>query len=77
MDSGHALQDNVVNDLVGERLKQSDCKVNGWILEGFPKSKGQMSYLKNSLRIKPSNILVLDQPDEESIRRLKNRRIDP
>ena len=61
---------------MGERLKQSDCKVNGWILEGFPKSKGQINALK-SMRIKPSNILVLDQPEEESVRRLSNRKIDP
>lgn len=76
LDNGHAVQDNILNDIVAERLKQSDCKVNGWILEGYPKSKGQLNQLKN-LRIKPSCILALDQPEEESIRRLGNRRVDP
>ena len=76
LDNGHAVQDNVINNLVLNRINQSDCKVNGWIIEGFPKSKGQYNMLKQN-RIKPSSVLVLDIPEEESVKRLENRVHDP
>ena len=34
------IPDNIVNQLIEKRLKQSDCRVNGWVLEGFPYTKG-------------------------------------
>ena len=57
-------------------MKQSDCRVNGWILDGFPQNDAQINLLK-SLKIRPSLVCLFEQPDEESVRRLSNRRIDP
>lgn len=34
--SGNMVPDNIVSTLVEQRLKQSDCQVNGWVLDGFP-----------------------------------------
>lgn len=76
IDNGLAIPDNIVNKLVGDRVLASDCRVNGWVLEGFPKTKNQLNLL-GALNIKPNSILVLDQSEEESIRRLDNKRIDP
>ena len=45
-------------------------------MEGFPETEGQMSLLK-SMRIKPSVVFLFEQSEEESVRRLSNRRIDP
>lgn len=39
IDNGETIADNIINSLVETRLKQSDCKVNGWVLEGFPESE--------------------------------------
>lgn len=39
MDTGMQIPDEIVNGLIEKRLKQSDCKVNGWVLEGFPYTK--------------------------------------
>lgn len=36
LDNGLLVPDQIVLPLVEQRLKQSDCRVNGWILDGFP-----------------------------------------
>ena len=30
------VPDELIIPLIEARLKQSDCKVNGWVMEGFP-----------------------------------------
>lgn len=57
-------------------MKQSDCRVNGWVLDGFPQTEAQINLLK-SLKIRPSLVCLFEQPEEESVRRLSNRRVDP
>jgi len=39
LDSGESVPDNIVNGLIESRLKQSDCRVNGWVMDGFPESE--------------------------------------
>jgi len=46
------------------------------VLEGFPYSKPQINQLK-ALRIKPSVVFVFEQAEDESVRRLNNKRMDP
>ena len=75
-DTGEVCPDHIVNPLIEKRLKESDCRVNGWVLEGFGYTKSQLNLLK-SLRIKPSIVFVFEQGEDESLRRLGNRRIDP
>jgi len=70
------VPDTIVLPLVEQRLKQSDCRVNGWILDGFPQSEAQINLLK-SLKLRPSLVCLFEQSEEESVRRLTNRRIDP
>ena len=38
-ESGEPVPDQILNTLVEKRLRQSDCKINGWVLEGFPYTK--------------------------------------
>jgi adenylate kinase len=70
------VPDQIVITLVEQRIKQSDCRVNGWILDGFPQTEAQINLLK-SLKIRPSLVCLFEQPEEETLRRLSNRRIDP
>ena len=70
------MPDKIVLTVVEQRLKQSDCRVNGWILDGFPQTDAQINLLK-SLKIRPSLVCLFEQPEEESVRRLSNRRVDP
>ena len=39
VNSGKLVPESIVIPLVEERLKRSDCRVNGWVLEGFPQSE--------------------------------------
>jgi len=46
------------------------------VLDGFPENEAQINLLK-SMKIKPSLVVIFEQPLDESIRRLSNKRIDP
>jgi len=48
----------------------------GWVLEGFCYNKEQIELLK-TIRVKPNLVIVLDLGEEEAVRRLSNKRIDP
>jgi adenylate kinase len=73
---GEPVPDAICIQLVEQRLKQSDCKVNGWILDGFPQSEAQVNLLK-AMRLKPSLVCLFEQTEQVSVNRLKNRRVDP
>ena len=66
MKEGELVPDEMAINLVEERLKASDCKVNGWILDGFPKTEGQMHMLKG-MKQAPSLVVVLQIDDDLSI----------
>lgn len=76
LDNGDMVPDTIVISLIEQRLKQSDCRVNGWILDGFPQTEAQINLLK-SLKLRPSLVCLFEQSEEESVRRITNRRIDP
>lgn len=73
---GKLIPEEIVIPLIENRLKESDCRVNGWVLDGFPQTEAQIHLLK-SLKIKPSLVCIFEQPETESLRRLKSRRLDP
>jgi adenylate kinase len=50
MDRGELVPDDVVIDIVAERLKEPDCK-NGFILDGFPRTISQAKSLENITEI--------------------------
>ncbi len=76
IEKGEPFPDNIVNHHIEKRLKQSDCKVNGWVLDGFPNTKQQINLLK-AMRIKPTSVFIFEQPEDECVRRLGNKRMDP
>jgi len=76
MDLGELVPDEVMIKIVGDRLKEDDCQRNGWLLDGFPRTKAQAEYFSN-MGIAADMILVLNVPDNELIDRVIGRRIDP
>ena len=36
VESGESIPDEIMLRLIDSRLRQSDCRVNGWVLDGFP-----------------------------------------
>lgn len=55
---------------------QSDCRVNGWVLEGYPITESQINHFK-AMNLKATATILLDLDEREAIKRLKERRIDP
>jgi len=76
MDSGSLVPDDLVIDMLKERLREEDCKKYGWLLDGFPRTTSQAQALLES-KIYPDLILILDVPESELIRRVVGRRLDP
>lgn len=76
INDGKLVPEGFIIPLVEQRLKQSDCRVNGWVLDGFPQSEAQINLLK-SLKITPSLVCLFEQPESETVRRLTHRKVDP
>ncbi len=48
IDSGHLMPDDVIIQIISERIDQTDC-ANGFILDGFPRTTAQAKALANML----------------------------
>ncbi|KUF90701.1 hypothetical protein AM587_10016303 [Phytophthora nicotianae] len=79
MDGGQLVPDELIVDVVLERITQPDCESRGWLLDGFPRTATQAEALLAARggKAAPDYVLVLDVPDEEVIRRIAGRRVDP
>lgn len=76
MDQGLLVPDELVVDLVVDRLKQEDCK-NGYILDGFPRTIPQAEALDNALAAigeKMDYAINVEVADEFIIERMAGRR---
>lgn len=76
MDQGQLVPDRVVIEIIEERLKASDC-LEGFILDGFPRTLGQAEALQELLaRIGKSieHVINIEVESEELVRRLTGRR---
>jgi adenylate kinase len=61
---------------VKDRLDQEDCKKNGWLLDGFPRTQAQAAALADA-GISADCFLFLNVPDEMLVDRVVGRRTDP
>jgi adenylate kinase len=61
---------------VKDRLEESDCKENGWLLDGFPRTQAQAKALEDA-GVSADCFLFLDVPDEVLVERVIGRRTDP
>ncbi len=74
MDSGNLISDEIVDQILKERLSQDDVK-EGFILDGYPRHIGQAQKLITWVEI--DEIVVVDITDEAILERLKGRRTCP
>ncbi|MFQ5455938.1 MAG: adenylate kinase [Nitrospirota bacterium] len=70
MDSGGLVPDQIVMDIVKEKLKSEECR-NGFLLDGFPRTEVQADSLSD---ITIDRVVSFELGEEEIIRRLTKRR---
>ena len=73
MDSGQLVSDELIIELVKDRVKQEDC-AKGFLLDGFPRTIPQADAMKEN-NIDVDFVLEFDVPDEEIVKRMSGRRV--
>lgn len=76
MDQGMLVPDELVVDLVVDRVKQEDC-ANGYVLDGFPRTIPQAEALDTALEAIGEKIdyaINVEVPDENIVSRMSGRR---
>ncbi|MET0172491.1 MAG: adenylate kinase [Agrobacterium vaccinii] len=75
MDAGGLVSDDIVNQIVSERIEQPDC-ANGFILDGYPRTVPQAKALADNMRQKHltlDGVIELRVDEEALVRRIENR----
>ncbi len=73
IDAGNLVPDEVVIDIIRERLAEDDCQ-NGYILDGFPRTIPQAEALDN-LNFNIDVALSIEVKDSEIVKRMSGRRV--
>ncbi|WP_208437700.1 adenylate kinase [Bartonella taylorii] len=75
MSSGALVPDSIVNQIVSERIDESDC-INGFVLDGYPRTLGQAEALQQILQSKNMRldaVIELSVDEDALIERMKKR----
>jgi len=72
MDSGALVPDQLIIELVKERIQNEDCK-QGFLLDGFPRTIPQAEAMKQAF-ISIDIVIEIDVPDNVIVERLSGRR---
>ena len=76
MDRGELLPDDLVREMVGERINESDTRARGFILDGCPRTIAQAEQLAEMLRPDRLDLVLdLDVPTSLVLERLASRRV--
>ncbi len=75
LDAGALVSDEIIIDLVKERITQDDC-TNGFLFDGFPRTIPQAEALQ-AAGVQIDAVVEISVPDEEIIKRLSGRRMHP
>ena len=67
------MPDEVVIDIIKERLQKDDCK-GGFILDGFPRTVAQAKAL-DAMGVRMDGVISIEVSDEDIIKRLGGRRL--
>ncbi|MBQ9414866.1 MAG: adenylate kinase [Clostridia bacterium] len=73
MDSGALVPDEVVIDIIKERLAKEDCQ-NGFILDGFPRTIPQAEAL-DRMGVRIDRVVDIEVADEVIAERVSGRRV--
>lgn len=75
MDKGSLVSDDIMIQLVKDRIQQPDSQ-KGFLLDGFPRTIPQAEALKNN-HVHLDFVIEINAPDAELVKRLSGRRVHP
>ncbi|MEM9622959.1 MAG: adenylate kinase [Pseudomonadota bacterium] len=75
MDSGALVSDDIIIDLVKERITQDDCRT-GFLFDGFPRTIPQAEAL-DAADVGIDAVVEIAVDDEELVKRITGRRVHP
>lgn len=75
MDAGGLVSDDIIINLVKERISQSDC-ANGFLFDGFPRTIPQADAMK-AAGVMIDYVVEIDVSDAEIVKRMSGRRVHP
>lgn len=75
METGGLVSDDIIIDLVKERIQQDDC-ANGFLFDGFPRTIPQAEAMIEA-GVDIDHVVEIDVEDEEIVKRLSGRRVHP
>jgi adenylate kinase len=75
MESGALVSDEIIIELVKERIVAADCR-NGFLFDGFPRTIPQAKALDDA-NVKLDCVVEITVPDEEIVKRMSGRRVHP
>ncbi|OGS89560.1 MAG: adenylate kinase [Gallionellales bacterium GWA2_59_43] len=73
MDEGKLISDDIIINLVKERIKDADC-ANGFLFDGFPRTIPQAQAMKDA-GIQIDYVVEIDVDDGEIVKRMSGRRV--
>jgi adenylate kinase len=74
--SGQVVSDELLTEIVVERLRAEDCVSNGWALDGFPRTAPQTEALIRA-GIMGDFCVQLEAAEALLVERAEGRRVDP
>ncbi|MEC9318594.1 MAG: adenylate kinase, partial [Pseudomonadota bacterium] len=75
MDAGQLVSDEIIIELVKERIAEPDCQ-NGFLLDGFPRTIPQADAMREN-GIEVDYVLEFAVPDDVIVERMSGRRVHP
>ncbi|HSC97955.1 MAG TPA: adenylate kinase [Casimicrobiaceae bacterium] len=73
MDRGTLVSDDIIIELVKDRLRASDC-ARGYLFDGFPRTLRQADAMKEG-RVRIDYVIEIDVPDAVIVERMSGRRV--
>ena len=75
MDAGGLVSDDIIINLVKERIKETDC-AHGFLFDGFPRTIAQAQAMRDG-EIAIDYVVEIEVPDSDIIQRMDGRRVHP
>lgn len=75
MAAGGLVSDDIIINLVKERISQPDC-TNGFLFDGFPRTIPQADAMK-AAGVRIDYVVKIDVSDAEIVKRMSGRRVHP